>query len=107
MQRVDNMARRLPQLYRDGELLRGSRSTGGVLEVPAVQLEVVDEIMREIQRTHWFDATYELEHAGRLAALLDFAPEPWPQLDTFRPWVHALREAMLLQGGVTATAADL
>jgi len=104
MKRVDDMASRLPQLYRDGELLRGTRTSGGVLEVPAVQIETVDEIAREIQRMHWFDRTYELEHAGMLAALLDFEPETWHDLDTFRPWVHALRDAMLKEGGVTVDA---
>jgi hypothetical protein len=77
-----------------------------VLEIPALQLEIVDEIAREIQRAHWFDATYEIEHAGMLAALLDFAPEPWQELDTFRPWVHALRDAML-GGGITVSAIEL
>ena len=85
MKRVDDMAGRLPQLYRDGELLRGTRTSGGVLEVPAVQIETIDEIAREIQRMHWFDQTYELEHAAMLAALLDLQPEPWQDLDTFRP----------------------
>jgi hypothetical protein len=104
MKRVDDMARRLPQLYRDGELLRGTATNGGVLDVPAVQIETIDEIAREIQRTHWFDRTYELEHAGMLAALLDFKPETWQELDTFRPWVHTLRDAMLKEGGVTVLA---
>lgn len=104
MKRVDDMAGRLPQLYRDGELLRGTRTSGGVLEVPAVQIETIDEIAREIQRMHWFDRTYELEHAGMLAALLDFEPETWQDLDTFRPWVHTLRDAMLKEGGVTVDA---
>jgi hypothetical protein len=104
MKRVDDMSRRLPQLYRDGELLRGSRTTGGVLEVPAVQIETADEIAREIQRMHWFDRTYELEHAAMLAALLDFKPQTWQDLDTFRPWVHALRDAMIKEGGVTVDA---
>jgi hypothetical protein len=101
MKRVDDMAARLPQLYRDGELLRGSRFQGGVLEVPASELEMADEIAREIQRMHWFDRTYELEHAAMLAALLDLPPQPWQELDTYRPWVHALRDAMLKEGGVT------
>lgn len=104
MQRVTSMARRLPQLYRDGELLQGSTRDGGFLGIPAVQLEVLDEEMRRVQRTHWFDATYELEHAAALAALLDFVPEPWQKLDTFRAWVHALRDAMLREGGVTVPA---
>jgi hypothetical protein len=104
MQRVDSMTGRLPHLYRDGELLRGSARDGGVLGVPAVQLEVFDEEMRRVQRTHWFDATYELEHAARLGALLDFIPEPWQKLETFRAWVHALRDAMLRDGGVTVPA---
>ncbi|HVE70031.1 MAG TPA: hypothetical protein VNI54_01585 [Thermoanaerobaculia bacterium] len=104
MKRVDDMAARLPQLYRDGELLRGSRFSGGVLEVPASELEMADEIAREIQRMHWFDRTYELEHAAMLAALLDLPPQPWQDLDTYRPWVHALRDAMLKEGGVTVDA---
>jgi hypothetical protein len=106
MQRVEAMARRLPQLYRDGELLRGSRRDGGLLEVPAVQLESLAEEAREVQRTHWFEMTYELAHAARLAALLDLTPEPWQDLDTFRTWVHALRDAMLEKGGVTVEAIE-
>jgi len=106
MQRVDAMARRLPQLYRDGELLRGTRRDGGFLEVPALQLESLAEEAREVQRMHWFEMTYELEHAARLAALLDFTPEPWQNLDTFRAWVHALRDAMLEKGGVTVEAIE-
>jgi hypothetical protein len=101
MQRVDNMAERLPQLYRGGELLRGTQRDGGVLGVPAVQIEVADEVAREVQRTHWFDATYELEHAAKIAALLDFVPEAWQDLDIFRGWVHAIRDALLREGGVT------
>src|ERR1043166_2476403 len=101
MQRVDSMAARLPQLYRDGELLRGTDRDGGVLGVPGVQLEVANEVAREVQRTHWFDATYELEHAAKIAALLDFVPEVWQDLDIFRGWVHAMRDALLREGGVT------
>lgn len=104
MERVAKMAGRLPQLYRDGELLRGTRAKGGLLEVPALQLEAVDEELREVQRTHWFDQTYELEHAARLAALLDLQPEAWQELETFRIWVHALRDAMLQKGGLTVEA---
>jgi hypothetical protein len=104
IERVRAMARRLPQLYRGGELLRGTRGRGGLLDVPAVQLEILDEEMRRVQRTHWFDATYELEHAARLGALLDIKPEPWQTLDTYRAWLHALRDAILIDGGVTVPA---
>jgi hypothetical protein len=104
MQRVETMARRLPQLYRDGELVRGTRGRGGLLDVPAVQLELLDEEMRRVQRAHWFSATFELEHAAKLGALLGIPPEPWQTLDTYRPWVHALRDAVLLHGGVTIPA---
>lgn len=100
---IDTMAKRLPQLYRDGELIRGSVSgaTGGVLGVPAVQMEIVDEDAREIQVAHWFDASRHLDEAAALALLLDFVPEPWQTLPLFRGWVHAMRTAMLTEGAVT------
>jgi hypothetical protein len=95
MARVDAMLERLPQLYRDGELVRG------VAQVPGLQLEIVDEEAIEVQRAHWFRSTLELEEAGRLAALLDIAPEPWQTLGTFRAWVNAMRDAWLRFGTVT------
>src|SRR5262249_55021394 len=98
MAHLDDIVGRLPQLYRDGVLVRG------LLGVPAVQVEVLDEVMREVQRAHWFDTTLELDEAGRLAAVLDIAPEAWHTLDTFRGWVEALRDAMLREGAVTPRA---
>src|ERR1044071_5189613 len=92
------MLSRLPQLYRDGELVRDT------LELPALQIEIFDQYAREVQRAHWFDTTLELEEAARLAALLDIAPEPWQTLGTFRAWVRALRDARLLYGAVTPRA---
>lgn len=102
MGRLDDMAARLPQLYRDGELIRGAPAAdGGVLGVPAVQLEIVEEDAREIQLAHFFDAARNLDEAAALAAVLDIAPEPWQTLPLFRAWVHALRDAMLEHGAVT------
>jgi hypothetical protein len=101
MAHLDEIAGRLPQIYRDGAMVRG------VLGAPAVQLEVVDEIMRELQRAHWFDTTLELDEASRLAAILDIAPEPWHTLPTFRGWVRALCDARLREGSVTCRALQL
>jgi hypothetical protein len=103
MGRIDTMANRLPQLYRDGELIRGSVSgrTGGVLGVPAVQMEIVDEDGRDIQVAHWFDTARHLNEAAALAQLLDFVLDPWQTLPLFRAWVHAMRSAMLTEGAVT------
>ena len=98
MARVDDMLRRLPQLYRDGELVRD------ILELPALQLEIAGEDALEVQRAHWFDRTLNLDEAARLAALLDFTPETWQELAEFRAWVHALRDAMLDEGAVTKAA---
>ena len=95
MARVDDMLRRLPQLYRDGELVRD------ILELPALQLEIAGEDALEVQCAHWFDRALHLDEAARLAALLDFAPEPWQELAEFRAWIHALRDAMLDEGAVT------
>jgi hypothetical protein len=92
------MAAVLPPLYREGELV------ADVLGVPGVALDVVDEDVVAIQRAHWFDQAVELEHAAALAAVLDLAPEPWQTLRLFRAWVHAFRDALLLEGSLTRPA---
>jgi len=98
MAHLDDMLGRLPHLYRDGELLRG------VMGAPALQVEILDELLLQVQRAHWFDTTLELDEAAGLAAVLDIAPEPWQVLDTFRGWVRALRDSMLREGAVTRRA---
>jgi hypothetical protein len=92
------MAALLPPLYREGELV------GALLDVPGAALDVVDEDLVSIQRSHWFDQAVELEHVAALAALLDLAPEPWQTLRLFRAWVHAFRDALLLEGSLTRPA---
>ncbi|MFN7915195.1 MAG: hypothetical protein U0Q55_07630 [Vicinamibacterales bacterium] len=98
MAHLDEIVGRLPQLYRDGTMVRG------VLGAPAVQIEVVDQIMRELQRAHWFETTLNLDEAARIAGVLDIAPEPWQTLATYRGWVTALRDARLREGSVTPRA---
>ncbi|HEX6047167.1 MAG TPA: hypothetical protein VFZ22_21945, partial [Pyrinomonadaceae bacterium] len=98
MKRADDMASRLPSLYREGELVVAS------LSQPAVQLEIVEEELLDIQRAHHFDAALELTDAAKLAALLDFVPEPWQNLALFRSWVHSQRNAALRRGAVTIEA---
>ena len=95
MKRVDDMAGRLPQLYREGEMVRQ------FLDQPAVQIEIVDEYAARVQRAHWVNETLELEEAAGLAALLDFTPDGWQTLDLFRTWVHSQRDATLINGAVT------
>jgi hypothetical protein len=95
---AEAIADRLPVLYRDGELLRG------VLDALGLQLEIVDEEGRQVQRTHWIGTVNELSEAGMLGALLDIAPEPWQALGEYLAWFHALRTARLREGGVTGQA---
>ncbi len=90
-----DMLARLPRLYRDGELVRD------VLELPALQLEILDEEGREVQRAHWFNSALELDEAAKLAAILDIALEPWHTLGTYRAWVHSLRDARIRHGAIT------
>jgi hypothetical protein len=98
MRRAEEMAARLPPLYREGELV------AALLAQPALQVEIVEECLLEIQRAHFFDAALERGEAAGLAALLDFTPEPWQNLSSFRAWVHAQRDAVLQGGAVTAQA---
>lgn len=92
------MAARLPQLYREGELIQE------ILDLPGLQLEVLDEDARLVQLAHRFDTAFELQDAAQLAALLNFEPEPWQSLSEFRAWVHTLRDARLRYGSVTPAA---
>ena len=98
MSHARNMLSRLPQLYRDGELVEA------ILAQPGTQLEILDEEAIEVQRAHWFNTALSLEEAARLAALLDLAPEPWHTLKEFRAWVHSFRDAMVERGTVTKPA---
>ena len=98
MAHLKDMLDRLPTLYRDGELL------GGMLGSPALALEIFDEDILEVQRSHFFDTTLEIFEAEALAAILDIAAEPWQSLGEYRAWVHALRNARLLYGSVTVDA---
>lgn len=98
MSHARDMANRLPQLYRDGELIRD------LLKVPGLQLEILDEEVREVQRAHWFDSALELAEAAKLAAVLDIPPETWQTIGLYRVWVHSLRDAMLQKGAVTQAA---
>jgi hypothetical protein len=92
------MIERLPQLYRDGELI------GAILGQPAQQLEIIDELGRLVAQRRWFDATFERDDARKAAALLDIAAEDWQGLDEFRAWVHSLRNALLRQSGSVTIA---
>src|SRR4051812_902875 len=98
MARLREMLDRLPTLYRDGELMTG------VLGSPALALEIFDEDMMEVQRSHFFDTTLERFEAEWLAAILDTPAEPWQSLGEYRAWVHSLRNARLLYGSVTVNA---
>ena len=91
MARTRAMAARLPTLYGEGEL------TEAVLGIPGVALEIVDEDLMSIQRSHWFDRAIDRRDGTALAGVLDLAPEPWQGLAIFRGWVHALLEAMLVR----------
>ena len=95
---AEAIADRLPTLYRGGDLVRG------LADVLGLQLEIVDEEARIIQRAHWFDTTVQLAEAGALGALLDIDPEPWQSLGEYRAWLHALRTARLDHGAVTGNA---
>jgi hypothetical protein len=92
------MRGRLPQLWRDGELVNG------LLAHADVQLRILDEELQRVQRSHWFGTTTERDEAAALAAVLDLQPESWQKLADFRAWTHALRDAMLERGAVTRRA---
>ncbi len=98
MKRIDDMASRLPLLYREGPLVTG------LLSQPAQQIEIAVEDALEVQRAHFFGDALDFDEVARLAALLDFVPEDWQTLLLFRPWVDSQRDAVIDSGGVTIDA---
>jgi hypothetical protein len=85
MPRAEQLAGRLPELYRDGETLSRLLAVWG----------------NQLQMAHFFHHCVSLEEAAKLAALLDIPPEPWQGLTEYRAWVEGLRSARLRAGAVT------
>ncbi len=95
MAHVDSIRDRLPELYKEGQNL--SR----LLDVMALPLEEMDQQMRDIQRSHFFNQCVTLEDASKLGAILDIPVEDWQSFRDYRLWVHSLRDARLKAGAVT------
>lgn len=95
MAHVDSIRDRLPELYKEGQNL--SR----LLDVMALPLEEMDQQMRDIQRSHFFNQCVTLEDAAKLGAILDIPVEDWQSFRDYRLWVHSLRDARLKAGAVT------
>jgi len=93
-----SMLERLPLLYRDGDLVVS------LLGVLGLQIEILDEEARRVQRRHWFDTAPDFDDAARLGTLLDIEPEAWQSLPEYRAWFHALRTARLRHGAGTVAA---
>lgn len=95
MTRAADIAKRLPFLYQDGAEVRR------LLAVYGLQLAMGEEVMREVQRAHFFNRALNPDEAAALAALLDIEPEAWQGVREYRAYVHGLRDAILQAGAVT------
>lgn len=95
MGRRADLLNRLPDLYREGEMV------GRLGAVYGNQFEMLDETARDVRRSHFFSQCLDLEDAAMLGALLDIAPEPFQGLTEYRGWVNGLRGARLKAGSVT------
>ncbi len=99
MARTADLRSHLPSLYSDGPLIGSFTDTWGV------QLEMLDEATRRVQRSHWFDSTPSLAEAVALAALVNIGLEEFHSgLGEYRAWVHAMTDARLHGGAVTREA---
>jgi hypothetical protein len=67
----------------------------GLLDVAALELEIVAEDLDRVRRTHWVDLVYQLGDLDRLAALLGIERLSWEDLPTFRARLVALARAEL------------
>ncbi len=95
MSHAKNIRERLPTLYREGANLER------LLSVWALPLEELDQQMRDVQRSHFFNQCVSLDDATKLGEILDIPHEDWQSLREYRLWVHSLRDARLKAGAVT------
>ena len=95
MSRRADLLDRLPDLYREGDVV------GRLGAVWGNQFEMLDQAARDVRRSHFLAQCLELEDAAKLGALLDIAPEPFQGLTEYRGWVNGLRSARLHAGSVT------
>ena len=95
MAHADTLRDRLPELYKEGPAL------ARLLDVMALPLEEMDQQMRDIQRSHFFNQCVSLEDASKLGAILDIPVEDWQSFRDYRLWTHSLRDARLKAGAVT------
>ncbi len=95
MGHAETLGGRLPALYREGQNLER------LLSILGLPLEEMDQQMRDIQRSHFFNQCVSLEDATKLGAILDIPHEDWQSLRDYRLWVHSLRDARLKAGAVT------
>ena len=72
---------------------------GRLLEVAAIEIDVLQEDIDRLRATHWIAQAWRFEDVRKIAALLRIEPLPWETLDTFRarllPLVTAFIEGAL------------
>lgn len=66
-----------------------------LLDLFALEIEVVQEDLDRVRRTHWIGQAYRFEDARKIGALCGIAPLPWETLETYRARLLPLIEARL------------
>ncbi len=96
MSRLDAMLERLPPPFAidEGSVVRD------VVSLVEAHMQVFDEDLDRIQRTHWLGSVTDIGDASRLGALVGVAPAGWEPLPMFRARLQA-EVAAVLSGSVT------
>ncbi len=96
MDRLQSMLDRLPPIYR----VESGAQLGDVLGLVSLAMEIFDEDMDRVQRSHWIDDAFDRDDLAKLGALVGVAPEDWEEDELFRARLKAMVAARL-DGAVT------
>jgi hypothetical protein len=67
----------------------------GIIDLAALELEIVQEDLDHMRQTHWIETVYDMRDATKLGALFNIAPFPWENLRLYRDRLLALVTARL------------
>jgi hypothetical protein len=101
MNRLQSMLERLPPIYRieSGALL------GDVLGLVSLAMEIFDQDMDRVQRSHWIEDAFDRDDLAKIGALVGVAPEDWEEDELFRARLRAMVAARL-QGALTPSVLE-
>jgi hypothetical protein len=102
MDRTAAMLDRLPPIYR----VQAGSLIDEVLRLVALQMEIFDEDLDRVQRSHWIGDAFDRDDLTKIGSLVGVAPESWEPDTLYRARLETVVAARL-RGAVTPASLEL